>query len=303
MSVALQAVRTDKDLLAHLQALARGHSDEYVSADRLASALEDVQTLSQRVHAIGRLLQEEVLYRRRSVTLVTLGIFVSVAVSAWVLLNWSLAGKLSALLGAVIAGLSPALTATMRLLYLARDAREARELPLVEKREQLAQAVAEEQAAQHEVERHEKELAELRDKGLQLQRFVRERAASSDYRSRLGVISQVRRDFEQLVDLLPGDKPAGAEQVAAVAAEVARRVPEVERIVLFIDDLDRRPPPKVVEVLQAVHLLLAFKLFVVVVGVDSQWLERSLKRTTRTSLTNPRGISRRFSRSPSDSGR
>ena len=287
LSVALQAVRTDKDLLAHPQALARGHSGEYVSADRLASALEDVQTLSQRVHAIGRLLQEEVLYRRRSVTLVTLGIFVSVAVSAWVLLNWSLAGKLSALLGAVIAGVSPALTATMRLLYLARDAREARELPLVEKREQLAQAVAEEQAAQHEVERHEKELAELRDKGLQLQRFVRERAASSDYRSRLGVISQVRRDFEQLVDLLPGDKPAGAEQVAAVAAEVARRVPEVERIVLFIDDLDRCPPPKVVEVLQAVHLLLAFKLFVVVVGVDSQWLERSLRAHYANLLDEP----------------
>ncbi|MEZ5024500.1 MAG: P-loop NTPase fold protein [Chitinophagales bacterium] len=43
---------------------------------------------------------------------------------------------------------------------------------------------------------------------------------------------------------------------------------KVERIVLYIDDLDRCPPKKVVEVLQAIHLILAFPLFVVVVGVD-----------------------------------
>ena len=135
-----------------------------------------------------------------------------------------------------------------------------------------------EEAAEREVAQRERELAELRDKGLQLQEFVRERAASSDYREQLGVISKVRRDFEQLVALLPGsDQQAGAEQVAVVAAAVTRRIPEVERIVLFIDDLDRCPHGKVVEVLQAVHLLLAFKLFVVVVGVDSRWLQRSLE--------------------------
>jgi len=46
--------------------------------------------------------------------------------------------------------------------------------------------------------------------------------------------------------------------------------------VLYIDDLDRCPPKRVVEVLQAVHLLLAFDLFVVIVAVDARWLERSL---------------------------
>ena len=44
----------------------------------------------------------------------------------------------------------------------------------------------------------------------------------------------------------------------------------IERIVLYIDDLDRCPPERVVEVLQAVHLLLAFELFVVVVAVDAR---------------------------------
>jgi hypothetical protein len=53
--------------------------------------------------------------------------------------------------------------------------------------------------------------------------------------------------------------------------------PTIERIVLYIDDLDRCPPSRVVEVLGAVHLLLAFPLFVVVVAVDERWLVGSLQ--------------------------
>jgi hypothetical protein len=55
-------------------------------------------------------------------------------------------------------------------------------------------------------------------------------------------------------------------------------LPAIDRIVLFIDDLDRCPPKKVVEVLQAIHLMLAFPLFVVVVGVDARWIRHSLKK-------------------------
>lgn len=54
-------------------------------------------------------------------------------------------------------------------------------------------------------------------------------------------------------------------------------LPKIDRIVLYIDDLDRCPEDRVVQVLQAVHLLLAFPLFVVVVGVDSRWLLLSLE--------------------------
>lgn len=50
-----------------------------------------------------------------------------------------------------------------------------------------------------------------------------------------------------------------------------------DRIVLFIDDLDRCPPDKVYQVLQAIHLFLCFPLFVVVVGVDTRWMETSLE--------------------------
>jgi hypothetical protein len=55
-------------------------------------------------------------------------------------------------------------------------------------------------------------------------------------------------------------------------------LPKIDRIVLYIDDLDRCPPELVVDVLQAVHLLLAYPLFVVVVGVDPRWLFSSLSR-------------------------
>jgi hypothetical protein len=50
----------------------------------------------------------------------------------------------------------------------------------------------------------------------------------------------------------------------------------INRIVLYIDDLDRCAQEKVIEVLQAVHLLLALPLFTVVVAVDSRWMSRSL---------------------------
>lgn len=49
-----------------------------------------------------------------------------------------------------------------------------------------------------------------------------------------------------------------------------------DRILLYIDDLDRCPPKKVVEVLQAIHLLLGFPLFVVLVAVDERWVSRAL---------------------------
>ena len=63
-------------------------------------------------------------------------------------------------------------------------------------------------------------------------------------------------------------------------SDVNERMKEyrVDRIVLYIDDLDRCPPKQVVDVLQAIHLLLAFELFVVVVGVDARWIGHALRK-------------------------
>lgn len=52
-----------------------------------------------------------------------------------------------------------------------------------------------------------------------------------------------------------------------------------------MDDLDRCEPEKVVDVLQAVHLLLAYPLFGVVVGVDQRCLKQSLRIRFKGLLT------------------
>ena len=55
--------------------------------------------------------------------------------------------------------------------------------------------------------------------------------------------------------------------------------PPIERIVLYIDDLDRCSPQTVMQVLEAIHILLADDLFVVVVGVDLNWLLTSVNKS------------------------
>ena len=57
----------------------------------------------------------------------------------------------------------------------------------------------------------------------------------------------------------------------------SKELPRFSRIILYIDDLDRCPPDTVVKVLQAVHLLLTFPLFIVVVAVDARWVSRALR--------------------------
>ena len=106
-----------------------------------------------------------------------------------------------------------------------------------------------------------------------LAEFIEDRAAASDYRRHLGLLALIRRDFEKLRDLFEQQRK---EENEGTEVEDKKKI---NRIVLYIDDLDRCPPDRVVQVLQAIHLLLAFPLFVVVVGVDSRWITRSLQQS------------------------
>jgi hypothetical protein len=141
---------------------------------------------------------------------------------------------------------------------------EARNLQATERH---ARAVSREETASKKLCEVERELLELQPTQ-QMKSFVRERRESTDYTKHLGVIARAHDDFDRL-----------SRHLATVTAPDERGVakPLVDRIVLYIDDLDRCPENKVVDVLQAVHLLLAFPLFVVIVGVDSRWLLHSLK--------------------------
>lgn len=124
-----------------------------------------------------------------------------------------------------------------------------------------------------------------------LRTFIEERANSNDYRRHLGILALVRNDFERLSDLiseenenLDGPQADGVDRFPSAEDEAKDEPTRINRIVLYIDDLDRCPPAKVVEILQAVHLLLAFPLFVVVVGVDARWVVRSLDARYRELL-------------------
>jgi hypothetical protein len=109
-----------------------------------------------------------------------------------------------------------------------------------------------------------------------LAKYIRERASSADYAQYLGLIAMIHRDFETMSTLIAGASQGGQDDI-----------PHVDRIVLYIDDLDRcYPPERVVRVLEAVHLLLFFPLFVVFVGVDSRWVSRSLNRHYEQMLSD-----------------
>lgn len=152
--------------------------------------------------------------------------------------------------------------------------RKALTAALIER--QLEVARKDKDEAEQAVAEAEAELAEVQA-GRRLAHFIHERSRSGDYQQHLGLIALVRRDFERLSSLLVPDSDDGD-------GGRGEGVPEIDRIILYIDDLDRCPADRVVEVLQAVHLLLALPLFVVVVGVDSRWLLRSLQRHYATQL-------------------
>jgi hypothetical protein len=140
------------------------------------------------------------------------------------------------------------------------------------RREQLAVA-AERDAAARQIRTLEERLGALTP-GRLLAQFLEERSESGDYRKHLGLTAIVRRDFERLSALVASYNES---LTRATAPEQSGPTTDFNRVVLYVDDLDRCPPRRVVEVLQAVHLLLSFPIFVVVVAVDPRWLSQSLQ--------------------------
>ncbi|MDT3438727.1 P-loop NTPase fold protein [Pseudofrankia sp. BMG5.37] len=89
------------------------------------------------------------------------------------------------------------------------------------------------------------------------------------YEGYRGLVGQISSDLDLLEQAL-----TAARVEWQTSGSTAR--PPLERIVLYVDDLDRCSPDRVVDVLTAIHLLLARRLFIVLVAVDAAWLRRSL---------------------------
>lgn len=110
---------------------------------------------------------------------------------------------------------------------------------------------------------------------------------SADYQGKLGIVSIIRRDLETLSALFINQEiddrlPQREKDLLREKNKQLEKIRDgfgdrpLERIILYIDDLDRCDDDKVLEVLQAVHLLMAFPLFIVVVGVDKRCVTNAL---------------------------
>jgi hypothetical protein len=249
-----------------------------------------------------------------------LGVFLVVSISAiWVLpeilamirsLNWIHVAwvRASGLVVAVLAAIAPFIPVARRAVQILHDAvkanqeaiekaRQETEANLQQQHKELQQSADKAQKKLDEATANAKQLAEQLENlraDRKMSNFIRQRQQSSDYTKYLGVIARARNDFEQLSTLLAKEqeraehqrkkRAAAADIVADKTADPAEAeclLPPIDRIILYIDDLDRCPEDKVVDVLQAVHLLLAFPLFVVVVGVDPRWLLHSLRQHSK----------------------
>jgi Clp amino terminal domain, pathogenicity island component/KAP family P-loop domain len=129
---------------------------------------------------------------------------------------------------------------------------------------ELSRALAHQTMVAAELTAAERGRSELTGAEL-MRRYLAERAGSGDYERYLGVIGMAHRDLSDLSGYL-----------SAALAEDHADGSGVNRIVLYIDDLDRCQPEVVTAVLDAVHLLLALPIFVVVVGLDPRWARQSL---------------------------
>ncbi|GAB1510859.1 P-loop NTPase fold protein [Actinophytocola sp. KF-1] len=104
------------------------------------------------------------------------------------------------------------------------------------------------------------------DPARRLDRLLTEITAEDRYATFRGLTGRIHHDLRRL----------STDLATARARWDGDGAPPLQRIVLYVDDLDRCTPARVVDVLQAVNLLLTMDLFMVVVAVDPRWLLRSL---------------------------
>ena len=103
------------------------------------------------------------------------------------------------------------------------------------------------------------------------------------FEKEIGLLGRARRLFQALDQIVADNRLKKQKAEAADSStkeDAGPPDPDIpDRIVLYIDDLDRCTHEQVYKVLQAVHLLLAFELFVVVVAVDVAWIEAALAKS------------------------
>ncbi len=118
--------------------------------------------------------------------------------------------------------------------------------------------------------------------GKKLANFISGRVTDQRYINSLGLVTWIRKDFKKLDEILKEQRLVN--NLKKKSKEEKEKIFQVDRIVLYIDDLDRCKEDIVVCVLEAIHLLLTFELFVVVVGVDPRWMHNALNNKYNKQL-------------------
>jgi predicted KAP-like P-loop ATPase len=124
-----------------------------------------------------------------------------------------------------------------------------------------------------------------KDKFASLASFVSARVKDAAYENQLGVMHQVKQDLTKLSQaLLP--PPSDSEEYKEKLNKLKRVFPRgPARVFLYIDDLDRCPPNTVVEVLEAVQLLVKNPLFIAVLAIDERYINRALAQQYKGVLS------------------
>ena len=110
-----------------------------------------------------------------------------------------------------------------------------------------------------------------------LNNFVQSRLEENSYEKHLGLMNQVKEDLWKLSNsILP---PTNATELGAKLDKLKEVFPRgIPRVVVYIDDLDRCPPDRVVEVLEAIQLLVKTPLFIAVLAIDERYITRALEK-------------------------
>lgn len=161
-----------------------------------------------------------------------------------------------------------------------REAAVTRAAQELAERTQSYDAKIQERVAAEQKAREAKVRLDRVSSALLLEEFIKDRSGTDEYRKQLGFLALVRRDIERLSRLID------AANKDWLDPRKSTKPPAVNRIVLYIDDLDRCKESTVLAVLEAVHLLLAFPLFACVVAVDPRWIQRCVKDKHRHLLTD-----------------
>lgn len=192
---------------------------------------------------------------------------VELAWPQWI--RWALPG-LPIIAGAVSL-LLPALRATAIFNRTITDTRERIWQGQIDAKVKLEQGLAARAAAERSLSEANNFLTRFADVAdvtaasptVMLDYLLKESAEVASVKGKMGFLSTVRRCFDQLNAII--DHAHNTDPNSPV-----------QRIIIYIDDLDRCSEKQVVQVLEAIHLLLAYPCFVVIAAVDARWLEHAL---------------------------